>query len=116
MIKNFFKFLLISLVLGLLLLAVVIKNPNIIGFFVEKFTHNSLFISNIDIDIDFNNTTITTSTDTLEFVNKDTTSQASKVQFIVNFQNFNTLTTIDNIDIDYHGLKLSTQLSIETIA
>jgi uncharacterized protein YhdP len=115
MIKNFFKFLLISLVLGLLLLAVVIKNPNIIGFFVEKFTHNSLFISNIDIDIDFNNTTITTSTDTLEFVNKDTTSQASKVQFIVNFQNFNTLTTIDNIDIDYHGLKLSTQLSIETI-
>jgi hypothetical protein len=113
MIKKFFKSTFILLAFLLVLIVVLIKNPNIIGFFVEKFSHNKLHISNIDIG--FKDGNIVLSSKNINLKTSDLSGNSKNTNFVFDVQNFNGSLGVENLTIDYRGLKIQTKIKIEKI-
>jgi uncharacterized protein YhdP len=113
MIKKFFKSTFILLAFLLVLIVVLIKNPNIIGFFVEKFSHNKLHISNVDIG--FKDGNIVLSSKNINLKTSDLSGNSKNINFVFDMQNFNGSLGVENLTIDYQGLKIQTKIKIEKI-
>lgn len=108
MIKKILKSILEILALLLIVIGVLLIHPNIVGFFAKTFTHNTLEISNIDIDFDFNDNKFIISSQHIDITTPSSHYVLTRPKMIFDSIIVNPAITVGNLQGNHQGLKFHT--------